>query len=319
MSSFPSAVNPGKWGWGLRLCWIVALVLMPASRVDAALWDPFSGFIDLSAVQAQVNDLDEETLRQEYNIAFTQNLAPWVDLRLAVRYYKFDQELELLLGGYRKEFQPSGELRWNHGLFNFSTSAFRREVTTSARGLIITKDFQSSLRTVDQNYPVVELRYDQQHTYSPQLEDDWDIKNSRIQANADYRPGVHDFNYSFSHIRSQNVISTVSSHVNRHLFRWSGTGRVLEGGRLSLSGRYSFNYASQTNQTNDGGPVLELAPIAVGLYSLDFAPDLGQLDPRPSLADGNKVDPVLPLIDIGGGGNGHNLGADLGFTQAVAG
>jgi hypothetical protein len=319
MSSFPAAVNPGQRNRGLRVCWIAVFLLISASWANAALWDPFSGFIDLSAVQAQVNDLDQETLRQEYNVAFTQSLAPWVDLRLAMRYYKFDQELELLLGGYREEFQPSGELRWNHGLFNLTTSAFRREVTTSARGLIVTKDFQSSLRTVDQNYPVVELRYDQQHTYSPQLEEDWDIKNSRVQANVDYRPGQHDFNYSFSHIRSQNVISSVSAHVNRHLFRWAGAGRVLEGGRLSLSGRYSFNYASQTNKTTDGGPVLELAPIAVGLYSLDFAPDLGRLDPRPELADGNKVDPVIPLIDIGGGGNGHNLGADLGFTQAVAG
>ncbi len=319
MSLFSKAVKSGYRNWGPRACWVAAFLLISASGAKAALWDPFSGFIDLSAVQAQVNDLDQETLRQEYNLAFTQKLAPWVDLRLAMRYYKFDQELELLLGGYREEFQPSGELRWNHGLFNLSTSAFRREVTTSARGRIITKDFQTSLKTVDQNYPVVELRYDQQHTYSPQLEDDWDIKNSRIQANADYRPGKHDFNYSFSHIRSQNVISSVSSHVNRHLFRWAGSGRVMEGGRLNLSGRYSFNYASQTNETNDGGPVLELAPVAVGLYSLDFAPDLGRLDPRPSLADGNKTDPVVPLIDIGGGGNGHNLGADLGFTQAVAG
>ncbi len=126
MRSFPAALDPGKRNWGLRACWIAVFLLISASCANAALWDPFSGFIDLSAVQAQVNDLDQETLRQEYNLAFNQSLAPWVDLRLAVRYFKFDQELELLLGGYREEFQPSGELRWNHGLFNFTTSAFRR-------------------------------------------------------------------------------------------------------------------------------------------------------------------------------------------------
>jgi hypothetical protein len=302
-----------------RVGYILVFLLLSVSCANAALWDPFSGFIDLSAVQAQVNDFDEETLRQEYNLAFNQKLAPWVDLRLTARYFKFDQELELLLGGYREEFQPSGELRWNHSLFNFTTSAFRREVTTSAQGMIITKDFQSSLKTLDETYPVVELRYDQQHTYSPQLEDDWDIKNSRSQVNVDYRPGNHDFNYSFSHISSENVISTLTSQVDRHLFRWLGTGRAMENGRLHLTGRYSFNYASQTNTALGGGPVLELAPIAIGLYALDFAPDLGRLDPRPSLADGNKTDPVLPLIDMGGGGTGHNLGADLGFIQAVAG
>jgi hypothetical protein len=200
MIPWPAAVKSRRTGWsrwsrGIFLVLGIAVFLvLSASGADAALWDPFSGFIDLSAVQAQVNNLEEETLRQEYNIAFNQKLAPWVDFRLALRYYKFDQELELLLGGYREEFQPSGELRWNHGLFQLTTSAFRREVTTSGQGRIITKDFQSSVRTLDENYPVVELRYDQQHTYSPQLEEDWDVKNSRFQANADYRPGNHDFN-----------------------------------------------------------------------------------------------------------------------------
>jgi len=319
MSRSPAVVNPGRAGLPLLVYGIAVFILISASGARAALWDPFSGFIDLSAVQSQVDDLDQNTLRQEYNLAFSQKLAPWVDFRLAMRYFKFDQELELLLGGYREEIQPSGELRWNHGLFQLTTSAFRREVTTSARSRIITKDFASSLRTLDETYPIVELRYDQQHTYSPDLEEAWDVKNSRLQANAVYRPGNHDFRYSFSHIRSQNVISTLSSHVNRHLFRWEGVGRGLADGRLLLTGRYSFNYASQTNQTLSGGPVLELAHIAVGLYAQDFDPDLGSLDPRPGLADGNKVDPVIPRIDIGGGGNGHNLGADLGFAQAVAG
>jgi hypothetical protein len=319
MSLSSTVLNPGRGRWPLLVYGVAVSLLISASGARAALWDPFTGFIDLSAVQAQVDGLDQETLRQEYNVAFNQNLAPWVDFRLALRYYKFDQELELLLGGYREVFQPSGEIRWNHELFQLTTSAFRREVTTSARGLIVTKDFQSSVRTLDDHYPVVELRYDQQHTFSPQLMEAWDVKNSRFQANADYRPGNHDFSYSFSHIRSQNVISTLSSQVNRHLFRWEGMGRGLDEGRLLLTGRYSFNYATQTNQTLSGGTVLELAPIAVGLYAQDFDPDLGSLEPWPGLADGNKVDPVIPLIDIGGGGNGHNLGADLGFAQAVAG
>jgi hypothetical protein len=166
---------------------------------------------------------------------------------------------------------------------------------------------------------VVELRYDRQHTYSPDLLEDQDVLNNRIQANGDYHIEHHFFNYSFSQTRSENVISTLTSRLNRHLFRWEGRGRVPNASRLVLTGRYSLNYASVTNEVAGTGPVLEIAPIAVGLYAQDDAPDLGTLDPRSGLADGNKIDPVLPLIDIGGGGNNHNLGADLGTGQAVAG
>jgi len=293
---------------------------MSAGSARASLWSALNGFIDLSAIQSQRDDLREETLRQEYNLALSHFLTPWVDFRVAARYYRFDQELELLLGGYRQEFQPSGELRWSHPWFTLSTSAFHREVVTSARSELVTNNFQSSLRMRQQEgVPSFELRYDQQHTYSPDVPEDRDIRNSRIQANAFYDTRQHLFSYSFSHIKSENVITTLSAVGDRHLFRWEGNGSMLGDPKSQLTGRYTFNYGTSKNEVPVGGRVLEIAPISVGLYAQDDAPDLGSLTPRPSLADGNKTDPAQPLIDIGGGNNDHNLGADLGISQAAAG
>jgi len=293
---------------------------MSASSAGASLIGALTGFVDLAAVQSQREDRREETVRQEYNIALSHFLTPWVDFRIAARYYRFDQELELLLGGYRQEFQPSGELRWSHPWFTWSTSAFHREVVTSARSKLITNDFQSSLRTQDQEgLPSFELRYDQQHTFSPDVPEDRDIRNSRIQFNAFHDTRQHFFSYSYSHIKSENVITTLSAVGDRHLFRWEGNGRMLGDPKSQLTGRYTFNYGTVKNEVPVGGRILEIAPISVGLYAQDDAPDLGTLTPRPSLADGNKSDPAQPLIDIGGGNNNHNLGADLGISQAAAG
>ena len=298
---------------------VLGVALLTAGSASAAIWSALNGFADISAIQSQVGELNEETLRQEYNLSLNHFLTPWVDVRLAARYFRFDQELELLMGSYRQEFQPSGELRWNHPLFLFSTSAFHREVITAARTKIVTNDFQSSVRTREGDYPTVELRYDQQRTYSPEVPEDRDIRNSRVQLNGNYETRHHLFNYSFSHIQSDNVITALSAKADRHLFRWEGNGRMFSDPNSQISGRYSFNYATVENDVLGTGPVLEIAPISVGMYAQDDAPDLGPLDPRPALADGNKTDPVQPLIDIGGGSNDHNLGADLGIAQAVAG
>jgi len=295
----------------------LVIVLLLPGVVRGAIWDPFSGFVDLSAVQSQIDDVEQETFRQEYNLVFMKKVTPLVDLRLSARYYKFDQDLELILGNYRQEFQPSGEVRWSHPWFLATVSGFRRSVRTSNRTEILTNDIQASIQTVDQRYPRLELRYDRQHTYTPEIPEEQDIQNSRLQANADYRTDHHIFNYSFSHILSENVISDLTARADRHLFRWEGFGKAMNDD-LDFSARYSFNHGSQESEVRGSGPLLELAPIAIGLYALNDSPDLGRLEPRPGLADGNTTDPVEPRIDIGGGGNGHNLGADLGNTQFVA-
>lgn len=300
---------------------ILGLLLMPVlvAGAEATVWEPFSGFADVSAVQSKIDGEKQNTTRQEYNVAFDKALAPYFDLRLAFRYYKFDQEMELLLGGYREEIQPSGEIRWDHPVFALTGSVFQRHVLTPTQGKIITDSQTASLQSKDRRYPLMELRFDQQRTWAPDVDNDYEIRNRRWQANADYDAGQHSFSYSFSNVRSQNVISTQNAYVNRHLARWSGSGSPGEDGRLMLSGRYNFNYATTTNERPGSDTILEIAPISLGLYALDSQPDLGTLDPRPGLADGNRIDPVIPAIDIGTGNVDHNLGADLGLSERIAG
>jgi len=298
---------------------ISCVMIAAATAARATVWGPWSGYVDVSHVDAEVTGVDEETLRQDYNLVFSHQLSPWIDFRAAMRYYRFDQDVELLLGSYRQHVQPSGELRWEHPVFLFTTSAFRRETITSSRAKIVTSSFQSSIKTRVEDWPILEMRYDEQHTYSPEIIEDRDIRNSRIQANGTWDTQHHFFSYSLSHIVSQNVVTDISGSGNRHLFRWEGNGRMLGDPKSSLTGRYSLNYATVKNEVLAGGNVRELAPIVIALYELDNAPDFGPLSPRPALSDGNKTDPVLPLIDIGGGNNDHNLGADLGSAQPVVG
>ena len=286
------------------------------SSAGAALWDPFSGYADLSAVQADVNGIEQSSFREDYNFAFGQKLSPWVDMRLAYRYFKFDQAFEFAPGAYRQEKQPSAELRWNHPQFQVSGSAVRREVETPAQGTVITNTTQALVKTKSTRYPVLELRYDEQHSYFAELRAERDIRNRRLQAGAILDRDHHSYSYTFTHDVSDNVVSEQTSSGNRHLARWRGQGRSGNG-RLRATGNYNFSHVEQTTVNNAGGPVLRQLPLVVGLYRQTETPDLGELLPRSGLADGNITNPVLPEIDLGGANTEHNLGADLGQIYDV--
>ena len=300
-------------------CCLLALgCIWPTVGSQAAIWDPFGGYVDLAAVQSEVNGLDRESLRQDYNVYFDQRLLPYVNLRLAYRYYYFDQDLELALGSYRKEVQPSGELRWNHPDFLASMSLFHREVELPGDAPIFTNSEQAVFKTKDQRYPLLELRYDAQHTYEEQQAPDEDIRNRRIQARADYDRPQYQTSYTFSVTETENVITDLKSDSWRHLFRWAGTSGLGDREQTRLSGSYTFGHTTQNDEVLAvGGTVLRPLPVRQGLYALDDAPDFGILAPRNSLADGNTDDPVVPNVDVGGAGTGHNLGADLGGERLV--
>ena len=294
----------------------------------ASLFDALNGYADLTAVQSEVSGLHENTLRQEYRATLAHRPHPLLDLRAGLRYYKFDQELDIASGSNREELQPSGEARWDHPLFVLSMNAQRRRVQAPfTPGLIITNDWQSSLKTRDTRYPLLGLRWDDQHTYSTEslegrdiqdIRDIRDIRHRRHQLTLDYTAGVHILSYAFSRDNNENVISGLQTTRHQHQARWNGSGRLLADGRLRLNGNYAFQYSSQSDEVATGITVLEPVPILQGLYALDDAPDNGTLVPRSGLADGNLTNPVLPLIDIGGTLTDHNLGTDLGGPQQVA-
>lgn len=292
---------------------------LSGSPARAAFWSPFSGFIDLTAVQSESAGRHEDTFRQEYSGVYSHRILPLVDFRAAVRYYKFDQELDAALGSYREEIQPSAEVRWNHPLVLATASGQQRRVRPPVGGgTIITDVFQGSIKSRDQRYPLVGLRYDENHTYTEDLGDADDIRSRRTQLTADYSLDQNLLNYSFSHQKSDNVITGLGSTSRQHLLRGTGAGKKLLDDRMLLTGNYLFNYSTQDTDVPDGEPVRDLLPASSGLYEWDDDPGFGALGPMNTLVDGNSREPALPLIDIGGGGTDHNLGADLGGPRRVS-
>lgn len=304
---------------GIRVCIIVLLLLSGPRAALASVWEDLGGFVDLARVHAEVDDNRQDNLRREVNGHFTRPLAPYLNLNLGLRYYRYDQDLDLSLGSYREEIQPTGELRWDHPLYQLSATAMRRKVTTSNEDAIVTTDYLYSFHSRDTDYPLIKASYEVQHTYFPDDPAGRDIRNRRFQIGADYSRRGTTAAYNFSRQRSENIVSGLRSLNLRHLLHWNGQYGGARAGRLSLTGGLTSQYQDQVDEAPAGGAVLELLAARAGLYALDDGPDLDPLVPVPGLIDGDTADPTDPAIDIGGAHININLGVDLGAPVPVAG
>lgn len=276
------------------------------------------GYLDLAGSRTDTDGQRRESLRQEYNLTWSHDLAPYVDLRAGVRYYRFNQDVDLALSTYQAEFQPMAELMWRHPLFAFSSSARRRYAeATATSGNITSDNVLLSFKTRDQRYPLLGVRYDWQHVYDTIDGLDRDVRDESLQLTADYLAGNDILNYTFTSRNTENVVSDLQSRRTEHRGRWYHADAGLADGKLSFLVSYDVSYAEQTDRLLAGEAVLDPITAAAGLYARDESPDLGELTPVPGLTDGNTTAPTTPAIDIGGAQISQNIGVDLGFPRPI--
>jgi hypothetical protein len=300
----------------LLLLWL-APSLLPR---EAAGVDWLNGFVDITAVQAETEGVDQNTLRQEYTAILSGKLLPYVSLRTSFRYLKFDLDRAEVIDDTREEIQPSGGLIWKHPLFVFSGSGLRRRVEGDLiPGRLVTDNAQFAFSTREERYPLVSLRYDWQHIYDKDVIDsDHDTRDRRFQAGASYAGINNDVSYTFTRRLGENIISGLETTRNDHLFRWGASSSPMESGNLHLSANYRFSHSSQTDEITTSGTVIEEIPISSGLFAVDTSPENGALEVIPALTDGDRVSPTAPPINIGSGATDRNVGADLGFARSVS-
>jgi len=300
---------------------LICIFISPFFWIDSAasIFTPFSGFVDLSGMESDVDGRDKSNFRQEYKLNFFHQWASWTSLRASTRYYKFDQELEKVLGIYREELQSSGEFRLDHPLVNFNTRGQRRRVVTTGDEGVITDFFHIGASSRAEDWPYVKLGYDRHNSYSDGIVGGKDILNSRLMASIEKTGARYRGYYLFEHLVSDNLISGVGNNTDSHNLNLRGTGESGGIGEIHLTGNYNFSYRTTVSEVGGGSGLLEFANPLTGLYAFNDNPIIGQLEARNGLIDGDVSSPVVPEIDIGGSGTHHNMGADFGSPETLEG
>jgi hypothetical protein len=292
-----------------------ALAVLASGEARAQLLD-LSGSLDVSAVQTDIGDREEESFRQQYVISAWRSLSDYLDLRASLRYFSFDVDSPSELGLFREEIQPSAELGWRHPWFHLNSSV-RRRVATSlvSSGDLINENLSVDWRTVRPGLPILSLRYDWQTIEDTSVDVDQKLEDERLQAGIDIERKNENIGYVFSHRRNENLIRGLTGTENAQQFRYLGSYRPGTADRWRVLTQYYYNRRDRTDEVRTGRSVLEVVPVARGLFDVDASPDQGELGSAPGLIDGNTLVPAAPTIDIGAGALDRNLGADLGLIR----
>lgn len=298
---------------------LLGIGLLHSPQASAQLLD-LSGSLDVSAVQSEVGEQREDTLRQQYVLGAWRRISDYLDVRASMRYFRFDVDNVSDLGIFREEVQPAGELAWRHPWFQFSASA-RRRVATSivSDGDLVNENLSLDWKSVSTRLPILNLRYDWQTSEDTSVEVDQKLEDRRFLAGVDIDREHEKIGYVFTHRRNENVVRGTSGRETSQQLRYLGSYRPGSRDRWRVLTQYTYNRRDRTDRVRTGQRVLEVVPVDRGLFDVDTSPDLGELTGAPGLIDGNTLAAVAPAIDVGAGSVDRNLGADLGFERSAVG
>ncbi|MEW5922505.1 MAG: hypothetical protein AB1746_00805 [Candidatus Zixiibacteriota bacterium] len=300
---------------------IAALLLMLFSTgqpVLALFSDNLRGNLQITGVSTESDEQTTKSLNQEYSVNWTKYFTPYILARTSLRYHNLGIDQSQSANIWRYDYQPAGELVWKHPSFTFGGIIRRQETTSNNEATdLIRNNAGMTFTTNSIKYPQLEVRYDWNHTYNDKNRTERDTRENRLQTGLNYNYKQQSFYYNLVRRENENISSNLNITEFQHLFRWNQSSYWLDN-KLRFSTGYDFNYRSQKTKNLGGDKLLESIPFSRALYSVDPAPDLGELDSLSTLADGNITDPAQPSIDIGEGLADRNIGVDFTIEREVS-
>jgi hypothetical protein len=297
----------------------------------ALLINNLHGNAQISGLHLNSSDGRTKSLGQDYTANWSKSLISYLSARASLHYYNIG--VDEIQGAYswRREFQPQGDLFWNHPAFTIIGNLIHNKATSNdAATNLIRNNSSIAFATRALEYPILKFRYEWDHSFSEVnrvIEDTTsetltgdNARNTRRrlwQATLSYSGKNQDFYYNMGRNNNYDLITGLRIIDWQHQFRWNQTNIAI-GEHLKLNSSYNFIYRSQETSRPAAAPVLRPIPFVAALYAYDPTPDLGQLDTLPMLADGNTGAAVTPPIDIGKALLDRNIGVDFGFPRAVS-
>jgi len=299
---------------------ILVMVFLTAAHYQAsALFsDNLRGNFQITGVSSEANDQTTRSLNQEYSINWTKKFTPYLLARASLRYHNLGIDQSQSDNIWRYDYQPSGELVWQHPDFTMS-GIIRRQETTSNNDAtdLIRNNAGLTFATKSIKYPLLEIRYDWDHTYNDKNLSERDTRENRVQGGLRYNYRNQSLYYNLVYRNNENLSKGIDFSSFQHLFRWNQSSRFLNN-KLRISSGYDFTYRSQKTENYGGEPIMETIPFSRALYAFDPTPDLDELDSVSTLGDGNISDPSQPTIDIGEALLDRNIGVDFGLEREVS-
>ena len=201
---------------------LLALALSPSPGFGQDLGD-LGGSLDVSHVDAKIDEIPQESWRQLYTLDYTKRLTDYIGIRAGFRYYKFDLDAASLFGSFQEEIQPSGELRWAHPWFRFTGNAVRRISRSPAiSGDLLTDTILLNWESRWVETPVFGIRYERQDTKETGADATRGVEDERLTGSIDYTRPQETFSYRLTRQWATNVIRGLDSTEYRQRLSYVG-------------------------------------------------------------------------------------------------
>lgn len=276
----------------------------------------------LIAASTVSNGFDQETLEQRYTLSLRQALTPYLRLTFNYNQYDLSSETENLENASYRRTSRSPRLS-----LNYERSDFAAQMAlygsylegTAERDNFEIRSFLSTVAWQPSRGPGFLLRYSEGLNVADPDVFGREARSKRFGLETFYRRYLWSVTYRFSRLLADNETegSRFSSDQDRHELLLRGNRRFLQN-RLSGNLFASLSQVSRSTEVQDDLDPAEPVPAAQGLFAIDTSPELGELDPNPSLIDGDTQTPATPRIDIGGANTFRNIGLDVRLSQPVS-
>jgi len=235
------------------------------------------------------------------------------------RFHRFDLDEIDVPGTFQSTWRPGGEIEWSHPkLFLRASYDHLEEEQSAADGLLLSDNTELSLRSRNERGPVLRAEFslldrEDGRSLSMRVSRDRTVRLSTEWA----RPNLSS-RYSYTDRKTTNVISDLSSLQRDHRLQLDGSWQEprIWDSRLQLQTTLYAN--TRRDEVISGNLFFEEIPVVAGLYARDLTPTTDPLPESTALVDQDRLNPVLPPIDIGASSSDQNIGGDLGFSRSVA-
>jgi hypothetical protein len=305
--------------------WIVIFLLTLVCFRGVCTGDDIGGSADLTyrSTETKTGEAEESSwsFTQNYNLQATKEFNPKVNFaaNLGININETNDTKTTLL-------TPDIRLNLRNEYFDADTGYRITEkgldilTMISDEDRFTTESWNVNFSTKSEEYPKVQLRYNEDINYDHLAVHDTDSKTTNFSGTADYTYRFLNFNYEYRNNVLDDYVTEAITETDTHYGRFDFRKSFWKN-RISTSGSYSIT--NTNTETETGGQDVrreEEIKAIKGLYELDPSPESGSLtDTYNDLINDIITDRVTtPMeINIGGGNTNQNIGLELNSPEDV--
>lgn len=290
---------------------LLPLLLSAGSAVAAEL----DGSALVAGTATDNEGIESDRLEQRYSLGLSQQLTPYIGVRFGYQFLDITTTLQDGSDFRRRSRQPLLEMLYNRGRLSGRFAVFEQSIeNTLQQESFDRRSLNANLSWQPAHWPGFALNYRRDTNVADVSVFGRDVGSQLFELTTFYNQKNWSANYSFQQIAVDNRSNELQTDQSRHEAR--GTARKgFWDQRLSLDVSGQLSRLNRTSRVGEDAELAEPLPAIAGLFAVDPTPEIGELEPNPTLIDGDIETPAVPPIDIGGANTLRNIGVDLGITR----